>query len=185
MSPFFQNIIRFVLILGIQILVLENVHLQNLTLLGSYNLFKPQFYILFILMLQININRNLILIIAFFTGLVMDLFTNQPGLHTSACVLLAFVRPFLIDVFFQTNLKDKGKFISPSIAQMGFPSFITYAAIATLIYNFYYYLISVWSFTGTALLHILTRTMLSVLIGLILFIFSQALFINTSKKRRR
>jgi rod shape-determining protein MreD len=159
--------------------------LHNVTMIGNFTLFKPHFYILFILMLPIGLNRNLTLIISFLTGLVMDLFTSQPGLHTSACLLLGLIRPSLISVFIQSNLKDKNKMVSPSISQMGFPSFLLYCVIAASVYNLYFFIIDVWSFKLKDVGIIFGRAFISLVVSLVLFIISQALFISSGPKRLR
>jgi len=56
------------------------------------------FYIGFILFLPYGMSRSLTMIIAFFTGLVIDVFSNTPGIHASACILIAFIKDFWHDV---------------------------------------------------------------------------------------
>ena len=45
MSPLIQNIIRFAVIMAIQILLLNTVELQNVTAVWGVSLFKPFFYL--------------------------------------------------------------------------------------------------------------------------------------------
>lgn len=52
------------------------------------------FYIGFILFLPYGLNRSLTMVIAFFSGLIIDVFSNTPGIHASACIFLAFSKDF-------------------------------------------------------------------------------------------
>lgn len=56
------------------------------------------FYVGFIMFLPYGMSRSLSMIIAFFTGLVIDVFSNTPGIHASACILIAFIKDFWHDV---------------------------------------------------------------------------------------
>ncbi len=50
------------------------------------------FYIGFILLLPWTLSRNYIMLIGFFSGLLVDVFSNTPGIHAGACVFIAFIR---------------------------------------------------------------------------------------------
>ena len=63
MSPLIQNIIRFAVIMAIQVLLLNTVELQNVTAVWGVSLFKPFFYLLFILMLPSNLSKAATMIV--------------------------------------------------------------------------------------------------------------------------
>ncbi len=79
-----QNIVRFVLLMLLQILVLNHVYL------GGY--ITPFLYVLFILMLPTGMNRMGLLAVAFLTGLCLDIFSNMMGFHACCCTAVAFCR---------------------------------------------------------------------------------------------
>jgi rod shape-determining protein MreD len=188
MGVFLSNIFRFIAILGLQIFLFNDPFIQGSTTVGAHALLKPQFYILFILMLPINLNRNVGVAIAFVTGVVMDIFSNTPGLHSSACLILSLIRPVLLERFFQNKLKDATKLVSPSLTVMGFRNFFLYSLIFTTIYNCYYYIIKVWSFQPNKLIYTLMNILVGILISEVLFLISQAFFVNadgTKKMRKR
>lgn len=56
------------------------------------------FYVGFVLFLPHGMSRSLSMLIAFFTGLTVDVFSNTPGIHAAACVLLAFIKDTWHDV---------------------------------------------------------------------------------------
>src|ERR1700748_1879710 len=87
------NIIRFVLLMFIQVFLLKNISL--------YNLATPYVYILFIMLLPFEIPNIFLFILAFLTGLTIDAFYDTPGLHAAACVVLAFVRVLFISITVQ------------------------------------------------------------------------------------
>ena len=80
-----QQFIRFLLLTAIQVVILNNVQL------GTF--INPFLYVLFLLTLPVNMPRLALLPIAMVTGLVIDMFQNTPGMHASACLVMAYMRP--------------------------------------------------------------------------------------------
>lgn len=84
-SNFILNSIRFVVLLIIQIFVLNQINF------GGW--INPYVYILFIILYPINSNKFGFITASFFLGLVMDIFSDSGGVHSTACLLLAYLRP--------------------------------------------------------------------------------------------
>ena len=82
------QIIRFVVLVLFQVLVVNHIRL------GGY--VHPYIYMIFILLLPINIQNWQLLLLGFGLGLAVDLFTGTPGLHAGATTLMAFCRPRII-----------------------------------------------------------------------------------------
>jgi rod shape-determining protein MreD len=91
-SALFANIFRFLLLLAIQIIVFSN--------LNFFGYVNPYAYILFIVLYPVNSNKTGLLVASFFLGLIMDMFSNSGGIHTTACLLLAYYRPYLFKFSF-------------------------------------------------------------------------------------
>src|SRR5690554_7392059 len=72
----FLNTVRFVVLVFFQVTVFNNIHF--------WGFITPYPYILFILLYPLNINRNLFLILSFALGLILDIFNNSGGIHTTA-----------------------------------------------------------------------------------------------------
>src|ERR1700712_6139884 len=89
------NFIRFVLLVFIQVFLLKNITL--------YNLSTPYFYILFILLLPFETPNALLFLLAFILGLTIDAFYDTPGLHAASCVVLALVRIMFISITVQKD----------------------------------------------------------------------------------
>src|SRR5580658_7192394 len=111
------QLFRFIILVGIQVLVLNNLELNGV--------FNPYIYPLFILLLPINTPKWLLLLLGFGTGLVIDMFSNTMGMHAAATTLLAYMRPYILNV-----LQPSGGYEpedKPTLSNMGFRWFITYS----------------------------------------------------------
>lgn len=165
MSDLVKNTFRLIIFILVQVYVLNKVpHLHQFVV--------PYLYFLFILWLPFSIPRVGLLAIGFVTGLLLDYFTLTPGLHAAACVLIAYVRPFIIAVLIP---KDTSEFNyrEPSPRAMGWPQYMIYAFFMTLLHHTYlvllewmqfgtflYFLIKVLSTTGISMLLIFTVELL-------------------------
>ena len=106
-----KYIARFILIVSIQILVLNNIFF--------FGYINPYAYILFIIMLPISISKNQLLYLSFFLGLVIDMFQNSMGSHAFASVLIAYLRNYILGALTpQIRNKNQGS-IEYSINEFG------------------------------------------------------------------
>jgi hypothetical protein len=125
----------------------------------------PYLYFIFILWLPFSISRLGLLLAGFAAGLLLDYFTNTPGLHAAACVLIAYVRPFLINILIP---KDTSEFNyrEPSPRALGLAPYSVYVFVLTLLHNTYLLLLEFLHF-GTFidfLVKILSTTAISLLL---------------------
>lgn len=93
------NIQRYLVLFGILILL-------QIPLLHNWVFFDlgfPFLYIGFLLFLPQQLSRVWLLIAGFFIGLLMDVFSNTPGMHASATVLVCFVRTRWYNVILETS----------------------------------------------------------------------------------
>lgn len=84
-----------------QILNLILLLLVQLPLVHRITLFDKAFgffYVGFLLLLPRTLSRSYLMVIGFLTGLIVDVFTNTPGIHASACVGIMFSRNFWLNV---------------------------------------------------------------------------------------
>jgi hypothetical protein len=129
-SDLLRNIIRFFILVFVQVYILSRPDLF------LHRFIVPYLYYLFILWLPFSISRNGLLFAGFITGLTMDYFTMQMGVHTAACTLIAFVRPFLIGILVA---KDSSEFNyrEPSPRAMGWTPYLVYVLVLTVLHHFY------------------------------------------------
>ncbi len=166
-SDILGNLGRFVLLILLQGLILNDVNLwQGLAI--------PYLYVLFLLMLPINIPKWAELIIGLACGLAIDMFTNTIGIHASACVLVAFARPLLLNAIAPRDGYEFGQ--RPTVSDQGFTWFIKYAFVLIFIHHLWLFFLEVYSFTGffTTLL----RVVLSSIFTFLLVMLSQYLFFS-------
>ncbi|WP_299113206.1 rod shape-determining protein MreD [uncultured Winogradskyella sp.] len=93
-SSLASNIIRFIVLLLVQVTICNNINL-----LGYIN---PYIYVIFILLFPVKNNRLLFLVLAFNLGLLVDMFLDSGGVHAGASVFLAFARPVFLKYAFGT-----------------------------------------------------------------------------------
>lgn len=173
MGHYVKYLVQFLLLLLFQVLILNNVTLHWWS--GSFPVFTPYVYPLFILLLPFETPVWLLMILGFLCGLIMDSFMNTPGMHAFALVLIAYLRTNVLLALLPKNLKEYHQ-LSPSVKTMGWPPFLTYSAFLVLIHHACFFTIELWSLSnfGYLLLKILASTLTTMmLIGVYLLLFSK------------
>ena len=165
------NFIRFVALVFIQVFLLKNIAL--------YNLSTPYLYILFILLLPFETPNLLLFALAFILGLTIDAFYDTPGLHTAACVLLAFVRILFISITVQKDGFDNEP--EPTLSMMGFRWFFTYIVVLTLFHHFFLFNLEVFRFSEIK--YTITRILLSSIFTVFLMLVSGLLFYRSKERK--
>lgn len=127
MSSFIKNTIRFALFLLVQVYVLNKIP-------QLHRFITPYLYYLFILWLPFSISRTGLLFAGFATGIALDYFTMTPGLHAAACVLIAYIRPFIINVLIPKDISEFN-YEEPSPKAMGWTQYMIYVLVLTLLHN--------------------------------------------------
>ena len=137
MPTVLQNIIRFILLVLLQVLVLNNIQF-----LGYIN---PYLYILIILALPVQMPRWVTLLQAFALGLIIDTFSNTLGMHAFATVLVAFLRNGIIKLF--TSIEE-GNNPTPSFYTFGVSAYVKYVVVLVLIHHTTLFILEAFSFTN-------------------------------------
>ena len=151
-----KNIVRFLLLVLLQVFVFNKMNL--------FGYLNPFVYVLFIILLPFQTNKLLLLLLAFGTGLTIDIFGDTPGLHTSATVFMAFLRPSLIRGFFGRIEFTQNE--EPSIKKLGFGGFSRYMIVLVVAHHFVLFFMETLSFSR--FFDILKTTLLSSLLSVIL-----------------
>ena len=173
MSTLIKNIVRFILLILVQFFVLDKIHLNYMV--------TPYIYILFIFWMPFKLNRSLQMVVAFLLGFALDSFRHNPGFHAAACVLIAYLRPFLINILIpQTG--SETNYEEPSLKSMGgLGPYMLYAGLLTLIHNSWLFLLEAFQFGNYW--EFLVKTLFSTLISLILILVTELLFSRKQKFR--
>lgn len=173
MSSLIKNIIRFILFVLVQVYILNQVP-------PLHNFFVPYLSFLFILWLPFNINRLLLLAVAFAFGFAVDSFTGWYGLNTAPCLLIAYLRPFLLNLLIPQETTEQS-YIEPSIKSMGWAPYSLYIVLLTFIHHTYLVLIE-WLQFGNFLLF-LGKVAGSTALSLLLIFITEMLFFRKGKYR--
>jgi hypothetical protein len=88
MNKFVNNLSRFFLLLTLQVFVFNYVQ--------WFGFLNPLVYLLFLILLPLEIPKSFQYIIAFVTGFIVDAFLKTYGIQTFACVLMVYLRPYVI-----------------------------------------------------------------------------------------
>ena len=171
MSTLVKNIIRFIILILVQVYVLDRIHLHQMV--------TPYIYFLFILWMPFQLGRTAQMLIAFALGFTLDSFRHNPGFHAAACVMIAYFRPFLINILIPQEGADSN-YEEPSARSMGgFMPYLVYAGVLTFIHHGWLFLLEAWQFGN--FWYFLVKTLLSTAISLLLIIVAELLF---SRKQR-
>jgi hypothetical protein len=121
-----------------------------------------------------------LLAIGFLTGLSLDYFTQTPGLHAGACVLIAYIRPFIINLLLP---KDTSEFNyrEPSPRTLGWTPYAVYVLILTLFHHGYLLFLE-WLSFGSFLMF-LVKLVATTGISLLLILTIELLFARRPKFR--
>lgn len=140
----------------------------------------PYLYFLYILWLPFNMPRIGLTFIGFVFGLSLDYFTKTPGLHAAPCTLIAYLRPFLINILIRQEGNELN-YRSPSITSMGFVPYATYVFIFTLIHNGYLVFLEFLQFGS--ILFLLGKVLATTGVSMLLIFVTELLFFRKERFR--
>jgi hypothetical protein len=171
MSTIVKNIVRFCVLILFQVYVLDKIRLHQMV--------TPYIYFIFILWLPFKINRTVLMLLSFILGMTLDSFRHHPGFHAAACVLMAYVRPFIINLMIpqegaETNYEE------PSFRSMGgMLPYLIYSGLLIMLHNSWLFLLEAWQFADVW--YFFLKTLLSTAIGLLLVLITELLFSRNQK----
>ncbi len=156
-----RNILRFIILVLVQVMVFNNIQFS-----GYIN---PYIYILFILLLPFETPGAITLILAFLLGFSVDVFTETYGMHAIACVFMAFTRPYVLQMIAPRDGYEAGTF--PRVSYYGFTWFMKYSAILIFAHHLVLFYVEVYRFSN--FFSTFLRVILSAVFSLFFIIISQ------------
>jgi len=126
-----------IFLLFFQILILDNIQVSHLGI-------RPYMYLLLILLLPFETPKWTILLISIGFALIIDVFNNTPGLHSSATVFMGFIRPLVLNTISPRDGYEGG--ILPRIHFLGFNWFLKYSFFLILAHHIVYFFVDEFSF---------------------------------------
>ena len=132
-------LLRALFFLLAQVLVVDHVQLFS----GIVAAFV---YPAVLLYLPIRTSTLVTMLVGVAVGLVMDAFSNTLGLHTSAIVLLAYIRRYVLQIMAPREGYEMD--VIPGVAPMGRSWFIIYTAILLFCHHFWLFNLENFQFSG-------------------------------------
>ncbi len=150
-----KQIGRYIVVMLLQVLLFNQLQLWDVC--------HPYIYILCLLMMPITIPHWLSMVLGAVAGLVMDVFCNSLGIHMAACVLLMYIRPYLIGAI--VNDKDRlNEQISTQAIGLG--AMFEYTIIMVLLHHLAVFTMAAWSWKhiGFVLFETLVSSIVTILV---------------------
>lgn len=154
MNNTIANISRFIILLALQIVIFNNINF--------YGYLNPYPYVLFILLFPINGNRLSLLISSFTIGLILDMFLNSGGVHATASLCLAYLRPTLFKFYFGLSYEYQTIKIADKITSER----VVFLILSIIIHHFILFLFEFYriNLLPTIIFRTLTTTILTFIV---------------------
>lgn len=161
------NIVRFVLLLLVQVVICNHINF--------FGYINPYIYIIFIFLFPIREERLILLLVSFLLGMLVDMFSDSGGVHAAAAVSLAYARPILLKSSFGMLYEHQSiKFSSTDIG-----SLISYISLGTVIHHLILFSLEIFNISNIIL--ILKKTLFSSIFTIILSVLIIILFSRNRK----
>ena len=147
--------------------VLLQVLVLNEILFFSY--INPYLYLALILSLPLKTPKWFLLLYAFFLGFFIDLFGGSLGFHSTATVLIAFLKPAISKITIPHNILEVNDEICMN--KIGNKSFIMYSLILLLFHNTVLFLLEHLNFSFSILGKIIASSFFTLILILIMELF--------------
>lgn len=155
-SSLFFNLFRFIILLSLQVIVFNNINL--------FGFISPFPYILFIILYPVNGNKSGLLVTSFLLGIILDMFSNSGGIHTTACLFLAYFRPSIFKFAFGVSYEYQTIKLNDTLT----PERFSFLLVAVVLHHLVLFIFEAFQFS--LLWDILIRTLLSSIVTLIICI---------------
>ncbi len=130
-----KQIGRFIVLLLLQVLLINNLQFMGVC--------HPYIYIFSLLVMPITLPRWADMLTGGVAGLLLDIFCNSLGVHTAACILLMYLRPYLIGGYVNDLERLTGEIDMRSI---GVVNFVKYTVLLVLVHHTAVFFLTAWSF---------------------------------------
>ncbi len=147
----------FLSLLVVQVLILNHVHFLGV---GT-----PLLYVYFAITFRRNFPKWLVLVSCFLLGLMVDTFSNTPGLASSVMTLAGLAQCYLMELIAP---RDSAEDLEASMKTLGFSKFLTLSAIITTLYCMLFFALEAFNFFDVLMW--LARSLVSSMLTLVLIL---------------
>ena len=130
-----QRVVAFVVLVVVQALVLNHIHL--------FGVATPLFYVYFVLLFRRNHPKWIILLTSFLLGLCIDVFSNTPGLAAASTTFIAVLQPYILEPFIP---RDSDENLKPGMRTLGIGRFVYYTVFMVFLYNIVFFSLEAFNF---------------------------------------
>lgn len=164
MHTFLNRLKYFIVLVTIQVLLFNHIHL-----FGYATIY---IYLLFILKMPRFTTRNELMIWAFISGVIVDMFNNTPGINAAAITTLAFIRKYTLAIFIPNGITED--FI-PGTRILRWGAYIGYTTINIIIFYFVLFLLELFTFSRPIhlVISVISSTLLTILFTTIIESFNR------------
>jgi hypothetical protein len=171
MNNIVSHIVRFILLVLVQVFILNQLEIGWGILIMAYPLF--------VFLLPYELNLSITLLISFGMGICIDAMSNTFGLHTSSLLLFAYIRPLVFSRF--ASKEDYEMNREANIYTLGASWFILTFGSMLLIHHLWFFLFEVANFSELS--YILQKTTFSTIASFLVCVGLQIIFVQKPKDR--
>jgi hypothetical protein len=160
-----QYSLWFLLYMVLQVLILRNIVLFDYSFCFAY--------VAAILLLPAEVNRTFLLILGFLTGLLVDTFYNTLGMHAAATLLVAYLRPYWIQL--QLETKSTADRLDISLSELGMAGYLLYLLPLVLVHHTMLFFVEMSHFgmLGYTLLRVVASTVFTTFLIVVIQLFTK------------
>ena len=148
--------------------ILVQIFVLNEVVFSSYII--PFLYLTIILSIPKGKSILFLMIISFLTGLTIDIFEGQLGLHSTSCIIIAFLRPKILSIL--SNSKTLSNEDNIRLTNLGALQFLVYSSTLIFLHSLILFFIVDFEIGN------IIKTILSTLITLLLIFVNELYYIN-------
>jgi len=137
---YFINVIRFALLVLVQVLVFNR--------LNFFGFINPMVYILFLYWYPIKQNRAAFIGLSFLLGLSIDFFSDTMAINAAATTTIAYMRPAIMRFVFGVNYEFQSFKLGNATRVQQF----TFLALLILVHHLVFFTLEIFSFSNLLLI---------------------------------
>lgn len=170
-KTFISNIIILICLILTQVLVCNHIVLFNVAIAFVF--------IYVIIRMPMSLSVNWLLTWGFLTGLIIDMFSDTPGVNSMSCTILAMLKRPMLYAYVARD--DRTKNIIPSLTSLGFAVYGKYLFSMSFIYCILAFTIEYFNFADVK--EIVIMSMSSAVFTFLILLGIDSLIVTKREKR--
>ncbi len=161
-NNYFINIVRFALLVLVQVLVFNR--------LNFFGFINPMVYIMFLYWYPIKENRAAFIGLSFLLGIAIDFFSDTMAIHAASTITIAYFRPAIMRFVFGVNYEFQSFKLGNATRVQQF----TFLALLIIVHHLVFFTLEIFSLANILL--ILKKVVSNGLATLVLCLLFGSLF---------